>query len=163
MSIVAFATSAAYRRGPDSEVDDRARPLKTAFAGVVPPCPPVGLSSTTNFAPPSQAAISPGDWVEPIESVETMKLAGEPLDPPTLNPFVGLNTWPVALPPGMGTVRSSETLPPPTPPLYTLANPELLSETQIGSFGPEASPHAFWRFGSTSLAPRDDLLATRLV
>jgi len=50
-----------------------------------------------------------------------------------------------------------------TPPLYTVAMPELLSDTQIGVFGPAARPQALVRFLSTSLAPSEDLLAIRFV
>src|SRR4029077_15077546 len=120
----ALATSAANNSGP-AAVLAMARPLNTAPVGVVPPGPPVGLSSTTNEVPPDQAAISPGDWVAPTESLATMKTAGippapraarRPAAPPpaprTGNPPVELYTWPVGLPPGTGTVRRSETGPP---------------------------------------------------
>src|SRR5271165_4819359 len=70
-STLALATSVANSSGPAFGLRDTARPLKTAPVGVVPPGPPVGLSSTTNDAPPSHAAISPGDCDEPIESVST--------------------------------------------------------------------------------------------
>ncbi len=94
-----------------------ASPLNTAPAGVFPPGPPVGLSSTVNLAPPFQAAISPGDWVEPIESLSTMKIAGIPLAPPTGKALDGLKTCPVGLPPGTFTVSASDTLLPLTPPV----------------------------------------------
>src|SRR5215469_8555343 len=116
-STVPLATSDANSSGPALVLAATASPLKTAPAGVIPPGPPFGLSSTTNLAPPSQAAISPGDWVEPIESLSTMKIAACPVEPPTGKAVVGLKTCPVGLPPGTGTVRSSDTLLPLTPPL----------------------------------------------
>src|SRR6516164_9017225 len=116
-STVPLATSAANSSGPALVLAAMASPLKTAPVGVIPPGPPFGLSSTTNVLPPSQAAISPGDWVEPIESLSTMKIAAGPVEPPTGKAVVGLKTWPVGLPPGTGTVRSSVTLLPLTPPL----------------------------------------------
>src|SRR5215469_3092282 len=116
-STVALATSAANSSGPAFVLAAIARPLNTAPAGVFPPGPPVGLASTVNLAPPFQAAISPGDWVEPTESLSTMKTAGIPLAPPTGKALDGLNTCPVALPPGTVTVSCSCTLLPLTPPL----------------------------------------------
>src|SRR5215472_3981557 len=117
MSTAALATSAANSAGPVFVLAASASPLNTAPAGVLPPGPPVGLASTTNLAPPFQAAISPGDWAEPIESLSTMKIAGLPVEPPTGNDLVGLNTWPVGLPPGTGTVSCNCTLLPLMPPL----------------------------------------------
>src|SRR5690242_12116971 len=93
-----------------------------------------------------------------------MNTAGLPFEPPTGKAFgAELNTWPVGFAPGTGTVRASDTGPPLTPPVYTVAFPELLSATQMGVVGPAASPQAFFRFGSTSLAPNEALLAIRLV
>src|SRR6266852_1157599 len=109
MSTVPLATSAANSSGP-ALVLAMASPLNTAPLGVMPPGPPVGLVSTTNLAPPFQASICPGDWVEPIESEPTMKIAGVPWAPPTGKPLVTLKTCPVGLAPGTGTVRSSITL-----------------------------------------------------
>src|SRR6185437_1967305 len=161
-STVALDTSAANSSGPALGVVASARPLNTALAGVLPPAPPEVLSSTTNLAPPFQAAISPGDCLEPTESVATIKSAAAPLA--TWKALWSeLNTCPVGLPPGTGTVRSSVTLLPLTPPPYTEAKPELLSDTQIGVLGPAARPHALTRCLSTSLAPSEALLAIRLV
>jgi hypothetical protein len=92
--------------------------LNTAWAGIFPPAPPRALSSTTNEAPPFQAAISPGDWRLPTESVSTMNEAAAPVFPPTGKALASeLKTCPVGLPPGTGTVRSRETglplIPPP--------------------------------------------------
>ncbi len=115
-STVPLATSVANSSGPALVLAATASPLKTAPVGVFPPGPPVGLSSTTNLAPPFQAAISPGDWVEPIESLSTMNSAGFPLEPPTGKSLVGLKTCPLGLPPGTGTVSCSVTLLPLTPP-----------------------------------------------
>jgi len=163
-SILALATSAANSSGPAFGVVARASPLNTALAGVLPAAPPFGLSSTTKVAPPFQAAISPGDCDTPIESVATMKMAGLPAGPPTEKALAsGLKTWPVGLPPGTGTEKSSETAPPPTPPLYTPARAELLSDTHRGVEGPAASPQALVRAGSTSLGFKEALLAMRLV
>ena len=116
-STLALATSAANSSGPAFGVVAMASPLNTAFAGVLPPGPPFGLVSTTNEAPPSQASIWPGDWVAPVESVSTMKTAGLPPGPPTGKAVLELKTCPVGLPPGTGTVRSSETALPLIPPL----------------------------------------------
>src|SRR5215469_11882224 len=68
-STVPLATSAANSSGPALVLAAMASPLNTALAGVLPPGPPVGLASTVKLAPPAQAAICPGDWVEPIESL----------------------------------------------------------------------------------------------
>src|SRR5579872_757499 len=121
-STVPLATSAASNSGPALAVVVMAKPLNTAPDGVVPPGPPVGLSSTTKLVPPDHAAISPGDWVAPMESEDTMKNAGEPDMPPTGNAgladdAVGLNTWPVGFPPGTGSVNCNITGLPCTPPL----------------------------------------------
>src|SRR6516165_3128152 len=159
-STEALATSVANNSGP-ALVLAMASPLNTAPLGVMPPGPPVGLSSTTNLAPPSQASIRPGDCVEPTESESTMKIAALPLAPPTGKPLVELKTCPVGLPPGTGTVRSSDTLLPWIPPLYTVANPELWSDTQSGVVGPAVIPQAFFRFGSVRLACCDAWLEMR--
>src|ERR1700722_3931090 len=83
-STVALATSAANSSGPAVGAPETANPLNTAPEGVVPPGPPVGLSSTTKEGdPPFHAAISPGDWVVPMESVSTMNNEGAPFVPPT--------------------------------------------------------------------------------
>jgi hypothetical protein len=105
-STVALATSVANSSGPAFVAAARVRPLKTAPFGVVPPGPPVGLASTTKWGPPFQAAISPGDWIAPMESVDTMKIAGLPVGPPTGKLLVGLNTCPVGFIPGTGTVSA---------------------------------------------------------
>src|SRR6516162_8418691 len=116
-STVALATSAANNSGPALVLAAMASPLKTAPAGVLPPGPPVGLVSTVNLAPPFQASIWPGDWVDPIESLSTMKIAGIPLAPPTGKALAELKTWPVGLAPGTFTVSTSATLLPLTPPV----------------------------------------------
>src|SRR6202035_1960457 len=139
-----------------------ASPLKTAPFGVMPPGPPVGLSSTTNVAPPFQASICPGDCTEPIESESTMKNAGLPPAPPTGKPLVELKTCPVGLASGTGTVSCSITLLPLIPPLYTVELPELLSDTQSGVVGPAVMPQAFFRFGSVRLVWCDAWLEIRL-
>jgi hypothetical protein len=51
-----------------------------------------------------------------------------------------LNTCPLGLAPGTGTVRASDTALPLTPPVYTVAFPELLSATQMGVVGPPPRP-----------------------
>src|SRR5262249_18848984 len=117
-STLALATSAANSSGPAFGVVARASPMKAAPLGVVPPGPPFGLSSTTNFVPPFQAAISPDGCADPRESVSTMKTAGLPVGPPTGKALVsGLKTWPVGGAPGPCTVRSSVTALPWIPPL----------------------------------------------
>src|ERR1035437_2592822 len=89
-------------------------------------------------------------------SVANRKVAGLPsLSMKALSAWNALNTCPVGVagpPPGVGGaivtggIAFTVTAPPLT--AYMLANPELLSEIQIGLVGLDDMPHGLIRFGS---------------
>src|SRR2546430_16863083 len=93
-------------------------------------------------------ATFPAEGVHPAmvpPSVEKMKRA-ETFDGPTGKPKAPLKTIPVGPP---TTVTSSPSFVPAA--LYRVDRSEWLSATHHGVAGPATSPHAFRRFGSTTV------------
>ena len=92
-------------------------------------------------------------------SEENRKRAGPELVPEcTTNPVEPLKTVPVGAPPGIETVSGTlATGVAPTPPEYSVDTSVPLSATQAGVVGPNDSPHALTRLGSSQLRRAGDV------
>ena len=135
------AKSVAYNAGWLSK-NDSASPLNTAPGTVSSVRADVCTGSVS-----VQAVTVPA-------SESKMNFDGTRMSPTlSLNPLVGLNTWPVGAPPGTETTNGTwVTGLPCTEPEYSVARLVPLSATHSGVVGPAASPHGFTRWESVSCA-----------